>query len=221
MKGGPAPKPDATRQRHGKPQTLSLSGVRVVDPPSPPAGLSPAVRGWWRAFWDSDLAPLLRATDLPALARLFEAYSDRERVRKQMNPNADRKPTPPRQRKGEGHNDWQHRQSVWRREQAMAEFVVYDDRGGVKSNPLVRIAADLDSTIVALEDRFGFNPAARAKLGLSQLRVMTLAEQNAAQAAAPRDPEEPDYGDPRDSLRVLQTKPRRSRRPTREEPDGD
>lgn len=212
MKAGPTPKLAERRQRHGKPQTLEaapprVAGIVTVSPPEPPANLPPLVAQWWNAFWSSDLAPLLRATDLPVIHRLFQAYADRERVRDEMAPKT-RRPAP-KQRKGEGHNDFLHRQAQWRREEAMTEWVIHDDRGGVKASPLYRIASEIESTIVALEDRLAMSPAARAKLGLAALRAQTLAEHNAQTIGAL--PTEPDDDDPRQVLRLEQ---RRTRRPT-------
>ena len=200
MKPGPVPKPNARRQRHATPATLE--GVRgpTIVPPEPPPGLPPVVLGWWRDLWASELGPLLRTTDMPALRRLFQAYADRERVREQMRPKG-RRPQP-RQRKDEGHNDFLHRQAVWRREQAMTEFVVYDDRGGVKINPLMRLADELEARIVALEDRLAMNPASRAKLGLAQMRARTLAEHNAI-TTGPDEASESDEITPDDPRYVL------------------
>lgn len=204
MKPGPTPKASARRQRHGEPKTLGVPGTGTrgafEQAPEPPAGLSGQVARWWDMFWSSDLAELIRPTDLPSLRRLYELYEDRERVRGQLR---SRRRTPkPRKRAGEGHNDYEHRVATWRREQQMTEWLVYDDRGGVKPNPLLRIAHEIEDRITALEDRFALNPAARAKLGLAQMRAQTLAEQNAAQLAAAGD--EPE-DDPRSVLRVLTT----------------
>lgn len=205
MKPGPPPKDAAKRQRHGRARTL-ISGdalLSVDAVPDPPAGLGSEVAGRWWDLWASDLAPLLRTTDLPALKRLFELYEDREQVRAEMRPK--RKATPPKQRAGEAHNDFEHRRAVYRREQAMTRWVVYDDRGGVKVNPLVRLVGDLEAQIVALEDRFALSPTARAKLGLSQLRARTLAESNEATMAEATT----DESDPRHVLRLDQAKSRR------------
>jgi hypothetical protein len=164
----------------------------AVEAPAPPAGLSGPIAARWRELWTSELAPLIRSTDLPILTRLYEAYQDREDVRAEMHP---KRTTPPRRRTGETHNAFEHRCAEYRRSQAMTKWVVFDDRGGVKTNPLVGILNAIDERIMQMEDRLALNPTARAKLGLVQIRGLTLQQQNALQLA--EHPDDPPEDDPR------------------------
>ncbi len=121
----------------------------------------------WTEFWDSDLSAYVKPTDLPALRRLFGWRDELARIRdrvKVMNRNADEQP------------------------------YVTGSTGQVKANPLYALAADLDhkaiqieSKIVALEDRFPLTPKSRLGLGVTEQKGMNLAALNAKIAAQLRE----------------------------------
>lgn len=79
---GPTPKPDRKGSRivqRTKAPELALVGE--LDVPNPPAGLLHGTRGWWRAYWASDVARAVQAdTDVPALSRLAMLYDERVRA---------------------------------------------------------------------------------------------------------------------------------------------
>lgn len=67
-------------------ETRDLGLVRRTEgavPDCPKLGgkaMSARVRGWWDTYWASDIAGAALDADLPALARLFELYEQRERL---------------------------------------------------------------------------------------------------------------------------------------------
>lgn len=80
---GPLPKPAHKAQGH-RPhaalQILPASAIADKAPP-PPAGLLKKTAEQWAAFWMSPVASAADPiTDLPAIARLFTAYDELERV---------------------------------------------------------------------------------------------------------------------------------------------
>lgn len=199
MKPGPKPKEPGRRQRHGGQALEAPRGSALLEAgrrPKPPAGLSAQVAVGWRELWNSELAPFIRVTDLPALTRLFQLREEAARTRAELRPKTSPRP---RRRKGEEHNDWMARQADWRRNQVASARLIKDGKGGYKLNPLLGYLDRLEAQVVALEDRFALNLQSRAKIGLAQLRAETLAEQNSKQEAQQQASDEPEE-DPRDAL---------------------
>ncbi|MBA2686896.1 MAG: P27 family phage terminase small subunit [Gemmatimonadaceae bacterium] len=78
---GPLPKPAHKAQGHREHRELQVLPAILGITAPPPTGILKKTADRWAAFWDS---PVARAadpiTDLPAIARLFQAYDELERV---------------------------------------------------------------------------------------------------------------------------------------------
>ncbi len=55
------------------------------------------------------------------------------------------------------------------------DLTVMTSKGTPAANPLYRIYVDASKQAVQLADRFGFNPSARARLGLTTVKGMSIA----------------------------------------------
>lgn len=163
----PPRKPPARRQNRS---TQDAEVVELAPAPSVPE----PDRGWladtadqWHELWDSELAAYIRATDMPALRRLFSWRDELVRSR---------------------------RKARTYRKEAEGAPLVPGSTGQMVANPLFALADKLDdralsieSKIVALEDRLALSPKARLALGLTEQKGMNLAAQNARIAAALRE----------------------------------
>lgn len=83
------------------------------------------------------------------------------------------------------------REKLWR-EYRRGRFI-YGSRQQLAMHPVFGAIRALDAEITALEDRFGLNPRARARLGLTFVQATrTLADVNAAiPHRAPDDEQDP------------------------------
>ena len=143
----------------------------VVLTSSTPMKTPPAVTGWlaetkreWAELWSSNLASRIEPTDHPAVRRLF-AWRDKQ-IRSERRATALRKV-------------------------AEREPLVEGSKGQLVANPMWGAADSADaealqieSRIVALEDRLGLSPKARLALGVTEQKGMNLAGQNARLAVA-------------------------------------
>lgn len=59
----------------------------VVLVPVPPRSILSTTKQAWDAFWQSDLAKLVKDSDTPALERLFSLYDERERCYRSAKKN--------------------------------------------------------------------------------------------------------------------------------------
>ena len=78
---GPAAKPPDRRQGHRDRQVVELHAApHVGESPEPPPKLLKTTRDAWAAYWASPVASVVdRASDMPAVRRLFTLYDERER----------------------------------------------------------------------------------------------------------------------------------------------
>ena len=76
------------------------------------------------------------------------------------------------------------------REQAQKEPLVTGSKGQPVQNPLLKVADTFRAEIRQLEDRYGLNPAARAKLGIDNSKLQTsLLDLNSRIAEAANEPD--------------------------------
>lgn len=175
MPGGPPRKPDNLRQRRNKrPELAVVEGGRLTRPGAP-EGVLPSTVALWDSFWDeSELATFLQPTDLPAITRLFIYYDEWTRAHKTVTYT----PRQPIQRRGETNQMFAIRVTQYQRDLKLSSRVVPGAQGQPMLNPLIKRMDALEKEITQLEDRFGFNLAARQRMGLNQLKAKTLHDQN-------------------------------------------
>lgn len=165
----PPKKPPSRRQRRGTkdlaPEPAAAVAPVVADaeapapkPPTPAKEWLAVTKSDWQDFWASDMAAFVKATDRPALKRLFVMRDQHERAQ---------------------------REEVRLRKMALAEPIVLGSMGQKVANPMFRAADSaaqtalaLEARIVALEDRFGMTPKARLAIGVAEQTGRNLAGQN-------------------------------------------
>lgn len=118
----------------------------------------------WSDLWMSDLSSQIRNTDHPALIRLFDWRDEQARCRKRAKAA---------------------------RKVAESEPTVEGSKGQPVANPMWDVAKSQDdlalqieTRIVALEDRLALSPKARLAIGVTQQKGQSLAMANAQIAAA-------------------------------------
>ncbi len=182
-------KPPERRQRRGTKDAAPVSvapaetgpghdddaGLDVRPAPAPDRGWLAGTTEDWREFWASDIARQTKATDRPAVRRLF-------RLRDQLTRT--------------------QRAATELRREAMKEPIVDGSMAQKVANPLFRAAEaaasealSLEGRVLPLEDRFGLSPRARLNLGLSEQHGLNLLGRN--EALARKLAEVSGGGDPR------------------------
>ena len=76
---GPLPKEEGRRQRErGRRNTALMAAFQPADVPDAPENLSDAQLEAWEEFFTSELAGLIKKTDLPVVRRLWTYYQQHE-----------------------------------------------------------------------------------------------------------------------------------------------
>lgn len=175
---GPARKPAgaAADKRNGQQMTRVDSEGRPAElgvvVPSRPRGLTAAVRRAWDDFWASDIAYLLDRSDLHAVRRLFQLYTEREHC---YDVVTDRRVTrvPLAEAVKVGLRGELEYQTDDQGQTHTFVVVEHEGRVGIGSqgqmvlSPWARDLRTIDSEIRQLEDRFGLNIRARASLAVT------------------------------------------------------
>lgn len=156
-----AKKPAALRQnRATKDRVVELVVGDAAEVPAPSGNWLPATVQQWEQFWsDAELVSIVRESQRPTLTRLFDLRDRQARC-------------------------WALAESL--RAAVGDEHFTTGSTGQVKANPLYdradkaeAMAIQLETKIVALEDRFGLAPGSMFKLGVDFQRRESLAQANA------------------------------------------
>ena len=148
---GPIQKRHGRQRRDNLPAVTALADVEIERPPAP-QHLLWSSRQLWARFWGSVVAQAVEINaDYGSIRRWIRAHDELERLRRRvLEP-----------------------QSVDEPDSVMVE----DSRGREILNPLYRRIRALEGEILALEDRFGMTPLARARLGLMANTAQLTAEE--------------------------------------------
>lgn len=179
---GPPPMRDEERSTKAKPPTKAVLEVEVaparaqgMPAPLPPSALGHQLRQQWAELWESELAGLIAATDVPALERLFVLRARYDELLTLAFAGDDTMPAdgevalPP-----------------------APAGLAYGSQGQLVEHPALKAAMAIDKAITALEDRFALTLKARQNAGI---RMGKVAKAAAQVAEATR--EQPPRADPR------------------------
>lgn len=160
--------PDRRQNRSTKDRVFELVPSESVDVPVPSEKWLPVTVSQWEQFWsDTELVSIVRESQRPTLHRLFDLRDRQARC-------------------------WALAESL--RAAVGEDHFTTGSTGQVKANPLYdradkaeTMAIQLETKIVALEDRFGLATGSMFKLGVDFQRRESLAQANARYQEAKGD----------------------------------